>query len=245
MAVIYLIFNEGYAATAGERLDAARPGERGDAAGPDAGRRSPPTSPRCSDCRRCWRSRARGWPPGSTSTARRCCWRRRTGRRWDQLLIRRGLAALQQAELLAARGKPVGKYFLQAVDRRAARPRRAGRGHRLAPDRERCTTSWPRPRRDRSSRSTGRSRTGGRSARTPGSPCSTELDAGRARRLAAAAERARRPARAGRAARRGGRGVHRGGRAHPERGRARGAAAAGRGEPGARVEIRLTRSTHG
>jgi predicted RNA polymerase sigma factor len=34
--------------------------------------------------------------------------------RWDQLLIRRGMAALQQAELLAARGKPVGKYFLQA-----------------------------------------------------------------------------------------------------------------------------------
>jgi predicted RNA polymerase sigma factor len=34
--------------------------------------------------------------------------------RWDQLLIRRGLAALQQAEALAARGRPVGKYFLQA-----------------------------------------------------------------------------------------------------------------------------------
>jgi predicted RNA polymerase sigma factor len=34
--------------------------------------------------------------------------------RWDQLLIRRGMAALAQAELLAARGKPVGKYFLQA-----------------------------------------------------------------------------------------------------------------------------------
>jgi len=34
--------------------------------------------------------------------------------RWDQLLIRRGLAALRQAELLAARGKPVGTYFLQA-----------------------------------------------------------------------------------------------------------------------------------
>jgi predicted RNA polymerase sigma factor len=30
------------------------------------------------------------------------------------LLIRRGLTALRQAELLAARGKPVGKYFLQA-----------------------------------------------------------------------------------------------------------------------------------
>jgi predicted RNA polymerase sigma factor len=35
-------------------------------------------------------------------------------KRWDQLLIRRGMAALHQAELLAARGKPVGKYFLQA-----------------------------------------------------------------------------------------------------------------------------------
>ena len=34
--------------------------------------------------------------------------------RWDQLLIRRGLAALQRAEQLAARGMPVGKYFLQA-----------------------------------------------------------------------------------------------------------------------------------
>jgi predicted RNA polymerase sigma factor len=35
-------------------------------------------------------------------------------KRWDQLLIRRGRAALQQAERLAAQGKPVGKYFLQA-----------------------------------------------------------------------------------------------------------------------------------
>ena len=34
--------------------------------------------------------------------------------RWDRMLIRSGLAALQQAEVLAARGKPVGKYFLQA-----------------------------------------------------------------------------------------------------------------------------------
>jgi predicted RNA polymerase sigma factor len=35
-------------------------------------------------------------------------------KRWDQLLIRRGTAALRQAELLASSGKPVGKYFLQA-----------------------------------------------------------------------------------------------------------------------------------
>jgi predicted RNA polymerase sigma factor len=34
--------------------------------------------------------------------------------RWDQELIRRGLAALREARVLATRGKPVGKYFLQA-----------------------------------------------------------------------------------------------------------------------------------
>ncbi|MCW2755404.1 MAG: polymerase, sigma subunit, family [Marmoricola sp.] len=34
---------------------------------------------------------------------------------WDQLLIRRGLAALEKAELLAVRGKPVGRYYLQAA----------------------------------------------------------------------------------------------------------------------------------
>jgi RNA polymerase sigma factor (sigma-70 family) len=45
--------------------------------------------------------------------------------RWDTMLIRRGLDALQQAELLAARGKPVGKYFLQASI--AAQHARAGR----------------------------------------------------------------------------------------------------------------------
>ena len=46
--------------------------------------------------------------------------------RWDPLLVRRGLAALQQAEALAARGVPVGKYFLQAsIAAQHARSRRA------------------------------------------------------------------------------------------------------------------------
>jgi predicted RNA polymerase sigma factor len=35
--------------------------------------------------------------------------------RWDGALIRRGLAALGRAEALAARGRPVGRYFLQAA----------------------------------------------------------------------------------------------------------------------------------
>ena len=46
--------------------------------------------------------------------------------RWDQLLIRRGLAALQRAELLAARSRPVGTYFLQAsIAAQHARAQRA------------------------------------------------------------------------------------------------------------------------
>jgi len=46
--------------------------------------------------------------------------------RWDQVLIQRGLSALLQAQVLAARGKPVGKYFLQAsIAAQHARARRA------------------------------------------------------------------------------------------------------------------------
>ena len=45
---------------------------------------------------------------------------------WDELLIRRGLDALERAEVLTARGKAVGRYYLQAaiasVHARAATP---------------------------------------------------------------------------------------------------------------------------
>ena len=41
------------------------------------------------------------------------------------MIARRGLAALQQAERLAERGQPVGKYFLQSAI--AAQRARAGR----------------------------------------------------------------------------------------------------------------------
>jgi predicted RNA polymerase sigma factor len=34
--------------------------------------------------------------------------------RWDQLMVHRGMAALREAERLAASGKAVGRYFLQA-----------------------------------------------------------------------------------------------------------------------------------
>ena len=35
--------------------------------------------------------------------------------RWDELLIRRGLDSLGRAETLAAQGRPVGRYYLQAA----------------------------------------------------------------------------------------------------------------------------------
>ena len=124
MAVIYLIFNEGYAAAAGEhwmRPDLVQEGMRLArmlaALAPDE-----PEALGLQALLEIQGSRVgarldeRGAPVLLEAQDRT---------RWDQLLIRRGLAALQRAELLAARGKPVGKYFLQASI--AAQHARAGR----------------------------------------------------------------------------------------------------------------------
>ena len=93
--------------------------------------------------------------------------------RWDQLLVRRGLAALRQAPRCSpATGTPVGKYFLQASI--AAQHARAARAEdtdwrRIAGLYDVLAQAAPGP----SSRSTGRSPTVGRSARPPASPCWT------------------------------------------------------------------------
>ena len=113
MAVIYLIFNEGYTATTGQEWmrpdlanEAIRLARTLAALAPDEvevlglqalleiqGSRMPA---RLDD---------QGVPVLLEAQDRD---------RWDATLIRRGLAALRQAESLAARGQPVGKYFLQA-----------------------------------------------------------------------------------------------------------------------------------
>jgi predicted RNA polymerase sigma factor len=114
MAVIYLIFNEGYSATAG--ADWMRP----DLAN-EAMRLARMLSTLAPDEPEVLGLQALLELQGSRMGARLdeagepVLLEAQDRSRWDQLLSKRGLAALQQAELLAARGKPVGRYYLQAA----------------------------------------------------------------------------------------------------------------------------------
>ena len=125
MAVIYLIFNEGYSATAGE--DWMRP----DLAN-EATRLARMLASLAPDEPEVLGLQALLEIQGSRMAARLdeggvpVLLEAQDRTRWDQLMIRRGLAALQRAEALAARGTPVGKYFLQAsIAAQHARAQRA------------------------------------------------------------------------------------------------------------------------
>jgi RNA polymerase sigma factor (sigma-70 family) len=111
MAVIYLIFNEGYAATAGDHwmrpelcLEALRLARLLAVLVPD--------EPEVHGLQalleiQASRTRARRGPDGDPVLLEA-----QDRRQWDQLLIRRGLAALDRAE---ATGRAVGPYVLQAA----------------------------------------------------------------------------------------------------------------------------------
>ncbi|HSM85879.1 MAG TPA: RNA polymerase sigma factor [Candidatus Limnocylindrales bacterium] len=116
LEVIYLVFNEGYAATAGD--DWLRPALCEDAL--RLGRVLAELAPREPEAHglvalmeiQASRARARVGPSGEPILLFE-----QNRAHWDQLLIRRGLAALDQAEKLAAErpGKRAGPYAIQAA----------------------------------------------------------------------------------------------------------------------------------
>ena len=115
LGVVYLIFNEGYAATAGE--DLMRPALCDEAL--RLGRILAGLAPREPEVHglvalmeiQASRTRARTGPEGEPILLAD-----QNRARWDQLLIRRGLAALEAAQDKAQEnGQPLGPYALQAA----------------------------------------------------------------------------------------------------------------------------------
>lgn len=113
MAVVYLIFNEGYAATAGEDwtrpelcLEAMRLARMLSALVPD--------DPEVHGLQALLELQGSRLPARRAEDGTPVLLEAQDRSRWDRLLVRRGLRALDQAETLARGGRPVGGYVLQA-----------------------------------------------------------------------------------------------------------------------------------
>ena len=165
LQVLYLVFNEGYAASSGDALVRRELCARGDPPGPASCVSLLPDEPEA--CRTAGPDAAARRPPGGPGrapTGSSILLEDQDRSRWDAAPIAEGRALVERA--LAA-GRP-GPYQLQAADRRP--PRRGGdRGrHGLGPDRRAvhgARADGPVPgRRTSTSRSRWRWPTGPRSA---------------------------------------------------------------------------------
>ncbi|HET9500585.1 MAG TPA: RNA polymerase sigma factor [Marmoricola sp.] len=114
MAVVYLIFNEGYTATAGDNWmrpeltnEAIRLARMLAALMPE--------EPEVHGLQALLELQASRSGARLDADGRPVLLDDQDRSRWDELLIRRGLAALERAEVLARRGKAVGRYYLQAA----------------------------------------------------------------------------------------------------------------------------------
>ncbi|HET8716944.1 MAG TPA: RNA polymerase sigma factor [Nocardioidaceae bacterium] len=114
MAVIYLIFNEGYTATAGDgwmRPDLTNEAIRLVRMLAEL----MPDEPEVHGLQALLELQASRTPARVDARGHPVLLEDQDRSLWDEALIRRGLAALERAEVLARRGKPVGRYYLQAA----------------------------------------------------------------------------------------------------------------------------------